>query len=91
MRINLELDEENRGLRITCDQLVENIDILRRHNEEKNREVEQLLQNSLDYNPCSPSQDYSMGSVKYTISTKNHPRAIWFVWDPIKIWEKKDI
>lgn len=61
---------------MTCDQLAENIEILRRHNEEKNREVEYLLQNSLDYNPCSPSQDYSMGSVKYTISSKNHPRAI---------------
>jgi hypothetical protein len=61
---------------MTCDQLSENIEILRRHNEEKNREVEHLLQNSLDYNPCSPSQDYSIGSVKYTISSKNHKRVI---------------
>ena len=37
MRINDEIDEENRSLRMTCDQLSENIEILRKHNEEKNK------------------------------------------------------
>lgn len=51
--------------------------MLRRHNEEKNREVEILLQNnSIDYVPFSPNQDYSMGSVKYSISSHPHPRII---------------
>ncbi len=50
--------------------------MLRRHNEEKNREVEILLQNSIDYLPFSPNQDYSMGSVKYSISSNPHPRVI---------------
>ena len=73
MRINGELDDENRSLRITCDQLSENIEILRIHNEQKNREVEHLLHNSVDYIPFnSPAQDHSIGSVRYTISSKNH-------------------
>ena len=78
MRINGELDDENRELRATCDQLSENIEILRNHNEQKNKEVEHLLYKSiLDFIPFnSPSQDNSMGSVKYTISSKHHPKQI---------------
>lgn len=37
-----------------------------------------MKSNSYDYNVHSPSQqDYSLGSVKYAISAKNHTRAIW--------------
>jgi hypothetical protein len=39
MRLNAEIDGENRDLRLTCDQLAQNLGVLRQHNEEKNREV----------------------------------------------------
>ena len=71
--------EENSQLRIKVGQLSENLDTLRRHNEEKNREVEHLLQNSIDYLPYSPHhhyQDISQGSVKYSISSNPHPKII---------------
>jgi hypothetical protein len=37
-----------------------------------------MLQNSIDHIANSPTQDYSLGSVKYQISSKHHQRAIWF-------------
>ena len=77
MRVNGELDDENIRLRMACDQLSQNIQILRIHNEEKNKSTEQILHNSVDYRPFnSPIQDHSLGSVKYTISSKNHYRPI---------------
>lgn len=78
LRDNAFLVTENGNLRLKVSQLSENLEVLRRHNEEKNREVEILLQNnSIDYVPFSPNQqDYSMGSVKYSISSHPHPRII---------------
>ena len=59
--------------------LRENLEVMRMHNEEKNRSVEYLLQNSADFVPFSPNvgpQDHSLGSVKYSISSNPHPRVI---------------
>jgi hypothetical protein len=55
--------------------LSENIRVLQVHNEQKNKEVEIMLQNSMDF-AMSPQHDYSMGSVKYSISSNPHPRVI---------------
>lgn len=49
--------------------------MLQVHNEQKNKEVEIMLQNSMDF-AMSPQNDYSMGSVKYSISSNPHPRII---------------
>jgi predicted RNase H-like nuclease (RuvC/YqgF family) len=76
LRENAMLAGDNDELRKRVAQLAENLEMLRRHNEEKNREVEILLQNSIDYLPFSPNQDYSVGSVKYSISSNPHPRVI---------------
>jgi hypothetical protein len=76
MRENAYISSENGELRIRVAQLAENLEMMRRHNEEKNREVEMLLQNSIDYLPFSPHHDISQASVKYSISSNPHPRVI---------------
>lgn len=77
MKENMLLGAENEELRSKVMHLSENLEMLRRHNEEKNREVEILLQNSIDYLPFSPHhQDISNHSVKYSISSNAHPRVI---------------
>lgn len=74
---NLHLAKENEELRLKMAQLAEGMAILQRHNEEKNRDVEILLQGGREYSAMfSPNQDYSMGSVKYSISSNPHPRII---------------
>lgn len=78
LKQNAMLAHDNQELNHTVQQLSANIAVLRRHNTEKNREVELLLQNSLDsaqvYN--SPYGEHSLGSVKYSISSNPHPRVI---------------
>ena len=76
LKENARLHAENNELRITINRLDENLNVLRKHNEEKNREVEILLHNSMDYQPISPSGERSMGSIKYTVSSNPHRRII---------------
>ena len=48
---NDELKNESSHLKFIIGQLSQNIDILKRHNQEKNIEVESLLLNIDDYEP----------------------------------------
>ena len=76
LRDNALLADENDELRKRVAILSENIRVLQVHNEQKNREVEIMLQNSIDFAMSPGHQDYSMGSVKYSISSNPHPRII---------------
>ena len=54
MKENEELKYENGHLRVMVQQMCQNVEILKKHNEEKNFEVESLLQNRNDYDPMKP-------------------------------------
>ena len=58
MKENEQLKAENEHLKsITC-QLSQNMGILKKHNEEKNYEIESLLQNIKDYEPVQKHIHY---------------------------------
>lgn len=51
MKENEELKYENSHLKVLTQHMCQNVEILKKHNEEKNYEVESLLQNRNDYDP----------------------------------------
>lgn len=67
---------ENTDMRYMIQKLTANLEILSRHNHEKNRETELLMQNSFDYYPISPGVDISGGSIRYSVSSHPHTRVI---------------
>lgn len=73
---NEALFRENSDLRMRLEQLKANLEVLSRHNLQKNRETEILMQNHLDYFPISPAQDISSGSAGYSISSHPHTKII---------------
>ena len=78
-RDRVALIGEVEDLKKTVLVLRENLEVMRLHNEEKNRSVEYLLHNSVDFVPFSPTvgpQEHSLGSVKYSVSSNPHPRVI---------------
>lgn len=52
-----------------------NIRVLQVHNEQKNKEVEIMLQNSMDF-AMSSQNDYSVGPARSPFSSNPHPRII---------------
>ena len=78
VRTNESMCRDNHELKLSLERLTANLEVLSRHNHEKNRETELLMQNSFDYYPISPgaAQEASLGSVRYSVSSHPHPRII---------------